>query len=44
MIPVTDPSDYHYPGIVREPKLVVDTRNATKGFDSPKIVRCWYVG
>ena len=27
-------------GIVRESQLVVDTRNATKGIDSPKIVRC----
>ena len=26
--------------IVRESQLVVDTRNATKGIDSPKIVRC----
>jgi len=25
---------------VRESQLVVDTRNATKGIDSPKIVRC----
>ena len=37
---VTDHSDYDYPRIVRESKLVVDTRNATKGIDSPKIVRC----
>src|SRR5664279_1448622 len=37
---VTDHSDYDYPSIVREAKLVVDTRNATKGIDSPKIVRC----
>ena len=37
---VTDHSDYDYPRIVREAKLVVDTRNATKGIDSPKIVRC----
>jgi len=40
VIIVTDHSDYDYPGIVRESKLVVDTRNATKGIDSPKIVRC----
>ena len=26
--------------VVTESKLVVDTRNATKGIDSPKIVRC----
>ena len=37
---VTDHSDYDYPRIVRDSKLVVDTRNATKGINSPKIVRC----
>ena len=37
---VTDHSDYDYPRIVREAKLVVDTRNATKGIESQKIVRC----
>jgi UDP-N-acetyl-D-glucosamine dehydrogenase len=37
---VTDHSDYDYPGIVRDARLVVDTRNATKGITSPKIVRC----
>jgi UDP-N-acetyl-D-glucosamine dehydrogenase len=37
---VTDHSDYDYQRIVRESKLVVDTRNATKGIASPKIVRC----
>jgi UDP-N-acetyl-D-glucosamine dehydrogenase len=37
---VTDHSDYDYEGIVRESKLVVDTRNATRGIESPKIVRC----
>ena len=37
---VTDHSDYDYKRIVRESQLVVDTRNATKGIDSPKIVRC----
>jgi len=37
---VTDHSDYDYQRIVRESKLVVDTRNATEGIDSPKIVRC----
>ena len=37
---VTDHSDYDYQRIVRESKLVVDTRNATKGIDSSKIVRC----
>ena len=37
---VTDHSDYDYQRIVRESQLVVDTRNATSGIDSPKIVRC----
>jgi UDP-N-acetyl-D-glucosamine dehydrogenase len=37
---VTDHSDYDYRGIVAQAQLVVDTRNATKGIDSPKIVRC----
>jgi UDP-N-acetyl-D-glucosamine dehydrogenase len=37
---VTDHSDYDYPKIVSEAQLVVDTRNATKGIDSPKVVRC----
>jgi UDP-N-acetyl-D-glucosamine dehydrogenase len=37
---VTDHSDYDYKKIVGESKLVVDTRNATKGIDSPKVVRC----
>jgi UDP-N-acetyl-D-glucosamine dehydrogenase len=37
---VTDHSDYDYPHIVEEAKLVVDTRNATKGIQSSKIVRC----
>jgi len=37
---VTDHSDYDYPGIVKESQLVVDTRNATKGIKSEKIVRC----
>lgn len=37
---VTDHSDYDYARIVRESQLVVDTRNATRGIDSPKIVRC----
>jgi UDP-N-acetyl-D-glucosamine dehydrogenase len=37
---VTDHSDYDYPRIVRESKLVVDTRNATKGIQSEKVVRC----
>ena len=37
---VTDHSDYDYPRIVREAQLVVDTRNATKGIQSAKIVHC----
>ena len=37
---VTDHSSYDYETIVEQSKLVVDTRNATKGIESPKIVRC----
>jgi UDP-N-acetyl-D-glucosamine dehydrogenase len=37
---VTDHSEYDYMAIVEQSQLVVDTRNATKGIDSPKIVRC----
>jgi UDP-N-acetyl-D-glucosamine dehydrogenase len=37
---VTDHSDYDYKKIVGESQLVVDTRNATKGIDSAKVVRC----
>jgi UDP-N-acetyl-D-glucosamine dehydrogenase len=37
---VTDHSSYDYPAIVERSKLVVDTRNATKGIQSAKIVRC----
>jgi UDP-N-acetyl-D-glucosamine dehydrogenase len=37
---VTDHSDYDYARIVRESQLVVDTRNATRGIASPKIVPC----
>jgi UDP-N-acetyl-D-glucosamine dehydrogenase len=37
---VTDHSAYDYKAIVEQSQLVVDTRNATKGIDSPKIVRC----
>jgi UDP-N-acetyl-D-glucosamine dehydrogenase len=36
----TDHSDYDYAKIVEEAQLVVDTRNATKGIKSDKIVRC----
>ena len=37
---VTDHSGYDYPAIVEQSQLVVDTRNATKGIQSVKIVRC----
>lgn len=37
---VTDHSDYDYQRIVRESHLVVDTRNATRGIQSEKIVHC----
>jgi UDP-N-acetyl-D-glucosamine dehydrogenase len=37
---VTDHSDYDYKRIVNESKLVVDSRNATRGIKSDKIVRC----
>jgi UDP-N-acetyl-D-glucosamine dehydrogenase len=37
---VTDHSDYDYQRIVKESKLVVDSRNATKGITAPNIVRC----
>jgi UDP-N-acetyl-D-glucosamine dehydrogenase len=37
---VTDHSDYDYKKIVAESTLVVDTRNATKGIKSEKIVHC----
>ena len=40
VVVITDHSDYDYKRIVSEAKLVVDSRNATKGIDSPKIVRC----
>jgi len=37
---VTDHSDYDYKAIVAESKLVVDSRNATKGISAPNVVRC----
>jgi UDP-N-acetyl-D-glucosamine dehydrogenase len=37
---VTDHSDYDYQRIVRESRLVVDTRNATRGIQSEKVVHC----
>jgi len=36
---VTDHTTYDYRAIVEQSQLVVDTRNATKGIESPKIVR-----
>ena len=40
VIIVTDHSGYDYPWIVEHANLVIDTRNATKGIENPKIVRC----
>jgi len=40
VIIVTDHSAYDYRAIVDQAQLVIDTRNATRGMDSPKIVRC----
>jgi UDP-N-acetyl-D-glucosamine dehydrogenase len=37
---VTDHTSYDYKAIVEQVRLVIDTRNATKGINSPKIVRC----
>jgi UDP-N-acetyl-D-glucosamine dehydrogenase len=37
---VTDHTQYDYAKIVEAAKLVVDTRNATKGIESVNIVRC----
>ena len=37
---VTDHSQYDFRDIVSRSKLVVDTRNATKGIDAPNLVRC----
>lgn len=37
---VTDHSNYNYQQIVDESQLVIDSRNATKGITSSKIVRC----
>jgi UDP-N-acetyl-D-glucosamine dehydrogenase len=36
----TDHSQYDYPAIVAEAKLVIDTRNATRGIEAANIVRC----
>ncbi len=37
---VTDHSDYDYPAIVERAKLVVDSRNATRGIAAGNIVQC----
>jgi UDP-N-acetyl-D-glucosamine dehydrogenase len=37
---VTDHTTYDYKQIVEQSKLVIDTRNATKGITSEKILRC----
>jgi UDP-N-acetyl-D-glucosamine dehydrogenase len=37
---MTDHSDYDYKRIVSESRLVVDSRNATKGLSAANIVRC----
>jgi UDP-N-acetyl-D-glucosamine dehydrogenase len=37
---LTDHSLYNYGEIVRQARLVIDSRNATRSIDSPKIVRC----
>ena len=37
---VTDHSQYDYRNIVAQAKLVVDTRNATRGIEAGNIVRC----
>lgn len=37
---VTDHTSYDYRAIVDQSKLVIDTRNATKGIESKNIVRC----
>ncbi|MEO6983626.1 MAG: nucleotide sugar dehydrogenase [Edaphobacter sp.] len=37
---MTDHTDYDYKDIVNRSQLVVDSRNATKGIQSEKVVRC----
>ena len=37
---ITDHTSYDYRAIVEQSQLVIDTRNATKGIHSPRIVRC----
>jgi len=40
VVVVTDHSVFNFPWIVRHTRLIVDTRNATAGISSPRIVRC----
>jgi UDP-N-acetyl-D-glucosamine dehydrogenase len=37
---VTDHSSYDYAKVVNEAQLVIDARNATKGINDARIVRC----
>ena len=37
---ITDHTSYDYAHIVAESKIVIDTRNATKGITAPNIVHC----
>jgi UDP-N-acetyl-D-glucosamine dehydrogenase len=39
VVVVTDHSDFNYPAILEQAKLIVDTRNAYRNVVSPKIVR-----
>jgi len=39
---VTDHSSYDYQDIVNRSQLVIDTRNATEGIKSRKIIHCYY--
>jgi UDP-N-acetyl-D-glucosamine dehydrogenase len=36
----TDHTQYDYAAIVSKAKLVVDTRNATRGIEAENIIRC----
>ena len=36
---ISDHSTFDYDALVREARLIIDTRNALKGFSSPNIVR-----
>ena len=36
---ITDHSDFDYKGLLDSSRLIVDTRNAMRGFESEKIVR-----